>query len=305
MIVIRGPRSADARVLALGTFDGVHRGHRALLVHAVQYARENGVPLRVCTFDRHPMEVIRPGSQPELLSTIPERARRMHRLGVDEMELIPFTRKTAEMEPEAFLEQLRAAVRLRAVVAGWNYTFGKNGRGNAELLREDGARYGYDVLIEPPASLADGTVISSSLVRLKLKEGDAGAAAELLGYHYTMSGTVVNGKHQGRSIGFPTANIEPWTKKVLPGYGVYACLLETGDETMPALVNIGVQPTMPSGQVTVEAHALQGERELYGRKVRLTLLEMLREEKRFDSPEELKKQIERDREEAFRLFDMA
>ena len=157
----------------------------------------------------------------------------------------------------------------------------------------------------PAETLGDGTAISSSLVRQKLKEGRIGEAVKLLGYDYMITGTVTQGKQKGRQLGFPTANIEPWKRKALPKYGVYTCLLETEGNTLPAVTNIGVQPTMPSGFVTVEAHILESCPVVYGQKVRLTPLTMLREEKRFDSPETLKKQIEKDRDEALKLFDMA
>lgn len=305
MRVIRDTSPVGDRVVALGTFDGVHRGHRSLIHSAKRIATENGIPLRVCTFDRHPLEVIRPKNPPELLSTIPEKAAQMCRLGADEMELIRFDREMADLEPEMFLKRLRHMMNLRAVVAGWNYTFGRMGRGNAELLKEDGDLHGYRVMIVPPETLEDGTAISSSIIRQKLKDGRIAEAGDLLGYEYTITGTVGQGKHQGRMLGFPTANIEPWKRKALPRYGVYTCLIETASDTMPAVANIGLQPTLPSGRVTVEAHILEACPALYGQKVRLTPLAMLREEKRFDSPESLRIQIEKDRDEAMRMFGMA
>ena len=305
MRIIRRNDAAGSRVIALGTFDGVHRGHRRLIIAARSLANEMGVPLRVCTFDRHPLEILRPENPPELLSTTPEKAAEMCRLGVDEMELFPFNRETAGMDPETFLDSLREKMDVRGVVAGWNYSFGRKGRGNAELLKADGEAYGYRTLIVPPETQADGRAISSSLIRQMLKEGLLDEATALLGHDYTLTGTVSQGKHEGRKLGFPTANIEPWKRKALPQYGVYTCLLETVAETLPAVCNIGLQPTLPSGKVTVEAHALLESPALYGQKVRLTLLKMLRKETHFDSPQMLAAQIEKDREEALRLFNMA
>ena len=305
MQVLQRPHKAGERVVALGMFDGVHRGHRTLLLNAKRLSDEMGVPLRVCTFNRHPLEIIRPENPPEMISTIPEKASLLYGIGVDEMELIPFDQSTADMEPEVFLDRMRSFLDVRAVVAGWNYSFGRKGRGTAELLKADGEKHGYKVIIEPPAMLEDGTVISSTLIRQNLKEGKTERAAELLGYQYSLTGTVAEGKHQGHGLGFPTANIEPWKRKVLPKYGVYTGLLETENDTLPAVVNIGMQPTMPSGKVTVEAHILTESPELYGQKVRLTLLKMLREERKFDSPQDLTAQIERDRNEAMQLFNMA
>lgn len=305
MLVIQKTGPAGARVAALGTFDGVHTAHQALLTSAKELANDLHVPLRVCTFNRHPLDVLRPNNPPELLSTIPEKALEMFRNGVDEMELMRFDHTTAEIEPEAFLEKLRSNMTLRAVVAGWNYTFGRKGRGNAELLYEDGKKHGYRVLIVPPRTLKDGTVISSSLVRQKLKEGKMEEAAQLLGRDYTLTGKVAQGKHQGKLLGFPTANIVPWKRKALPKYGVYTCVMSTENTQMPAVANIGIQPTLPSGKVTVEAHVLQGNPDLYGQRVRIKLLKMIREEKRFQSYEALKEQIMKDREEALNLFNMA
>lgn len=305
MRVIQKPQNAGERVVALGTFDGVHRGHRALLLTAKQLADELNVPLRVCTFNRHPLEILRPDNPPVMLSTIPEKASQLFSAGVDETELIPFDRSVADLEPEQFLERMHSMIMVRGIVAGWNYSFGKNGRGNADLLREDGEKHGYKVIIVPPTTLEDGTVISSSLVRRSLQDGDMQKVSELLGYTYSLTGTVAQGKHQGHKLGFPTANIEPWKRKALPKFGVYTGMLETDTEMLPAVVNIGIQPTIPSGKVTVEAHILTESPELYGQKVRLSLLKMLRPERRFDSVEELTRQIEQDREEALRLFHMA
>lgn len=305
MRVIRIPRPAGKRVIALGMFDGVHKGHKALIRTATEISRENGIRLRVCTFDRHPLELLQPDHPPELLSTVPEKAREMCRIGVDEMELIRFNRRMAETEPEEFLAMLRSNTDIYAVVAGWNYSFGYRGRGDADMLCRNGKAFGYRVVIVPPAKMEDGTVISSSLIRQKLHEGRTDEAAKLLGYSYTLTGNVVNGKHQGRKLGFPTANIEPWNRKALPKFGVYTCQAETDGKILPAIVNIGVQPTMPSGKVTVEAHILKEIPELYGSKIRLTLLTMLREERKFNTPEELRNQIQNDRNEAKRLFDMA
>ena len=304
MRVIRATEKAGERVVALGTFDGVHIGHRALLRTAKRYAEENGIPLRVYTFDRHPLEVIAPGHAPKILTTLPEKASKMCRLGVDEIQLVTFDRKMADMEPETFLERLRECMQIRAVVAGWNYTFGRKALGDADMLRADGKKHGYDVLIEQPITRADGTAVSSTLVREELQAGNMDEVDTLMRGPYTLTGTVVEGKHEGHRLGFPTANIAYPEKKELPAFGVYTCLIETAEDVYAGIVNIGVQPTLPSGKVTAEAHALTGNPELYGRKVRLTVMERLREEQRFDSVDLLKQQIQQDRERALRLFGM-
>ena len=302
MRIIRKPEKAGARVIALGTFDGVHLGHQALLQTAKQYAAEHGIPLRVYTFDRHPLDVIAPGHAPKILTTLPEKAARLCRMGVDEMQLAVFDRHMADMEPEAFLTLLRRDTDERAVVAGWNYTFGRKAGGTAEMLKQDGETFGYDVLIEQPITRKDGAVVSSTLIREEIQAGNLKEAEKLMGAPYTVSGTVEEGKHEGRKLGFPTANIACPPRKALPAFGVYTCLMETEEERFAGIVNIGLQPTIPSGKVTVEAHALEGTPELYGRKVRLTLIERLRPEHKFASAEALKEQISLDIKRAAELF---
>ena len=305
MRVIWQGQAEAPRVVALGTFDGVHRGHRELLETGLRFAREEGCLLRACTFDRHPLEIVRPESAPRMLTTIPEKAALMARIGVDEMLLIHFDRHTADMEPEAFLAMLRNTTDLRAVTAGWNYTFGRRGRGDADMLLADGKKHGYQVLIQPPVTAADGSILSSSTIRDQLETGNIPRAEEMLGHGYQLSGRVGEGKHIGRRIGVPTANINVWHMKQLPAYGVYPCFMETAESVYRAVANIGLQPTLPSGKVTVEAHVLEESPELYGQAVRLTIGPRIRPEVKFSSPEELTEQIARDRESALKWFGMA
>ncbi len=295
MKIIRNSEPAGPRVIALGTFDGVHLGHRELIRRGKELALEEGVPLRVYTFDRHPLEILRPEAAPGRLQTPEEQAERMAEYGVDELRVLAFTRETAETEPGDFLRGLREECRLRAVTAGWNYTFGRGGRGTAELLREDAEAHGYRAVIVPAVRTREGEIISSSAVREKLRRGDVGGAEEMLGFPYRISGTVVSGKHQGTRIGFPTANIRTGENKLLPAWGVYACELESEGQRWNAVVNIGCQPTIPSGQMTVEAHALGAEVDLYGKRAAVVLRKFLRPERRFSSVGELTAQIARDR----------
>ena len=291
-------------VIALGMFDGVHLGHQELIRQGRRLAEQTGARLRVCTFDRHPLEIIRPEAAPLLLSPGEEQAELMEALGADELSVLPFTEETARTEPEDFLASLRAGGGLRAVVAGWNYSFGRGGLGNAELLRQDGERYGYRTLIVPPVRNGQGEIISSSAVREKLTAGDLDGASGMLGRPYAIRGTVVSGKHEGTRIGFPTANIQADARKQMPAYGVYACTLVSGNNRWEAVVNIGTQPTLPSGQVTVEAHALRGGTDLYGKQARAELLKYLRPEQKFRTVEELTEQIRRDKTEAEEYFKM-
>ena len=296
MKVIWNREPEGERVLALGTFDGVHRGHQALLEEGKRYAQEHEILLRAYSFDRHPLEMLRPESAPKLLTTLPEKAALMKKYGADELQLLRFTREMAEMEPMDFLCMLREQVKLRAVVAGWNYTFGRGGTGNAALLRLDGNKYGYDVIIVPPVMTDDGEPISSTLIRRHLQEGHMEEAEALMGHPYELRGRVTGGKHMGHRIGVPTANVRINPRKQLPAFGVYPCRMITKEGECPAAVNIGIQPTLPSGRVTVEAHALDGEPDLYGRFVRLIPGNRIRPEQKFESAEALKEQIRKDQE---------
>ena len=302
MTVIRGQEPAGERVLALGTFDGVHRGHQALLNAGKRYALTHGILLRACSFDRHPLEVLKPEAAPKLITTEAEKEELMAQYGADELQLLEFTRETADIPPEAFLQMLRGTVRLKAVVAGWNYTFGRGGKGSAELLEKDGREYGYDVMIIPPVMTDGGEAVSSTLVRRQLQEGQIEEAGKLMGHPYEMRGKVTDGKHMGRRIGVPTANVQTDERKQLPAFGVYPCRMITEAGETAAVVNIGVQPTLPSGKVTVEAHVLDGEPELYGQDVTLIPGSRIRAERRFESAEALAEQIRKDRETAWAWY---
>lgn len=301
MRLVRDPVDMGSCVLVLGMFDGVHRGHQALLMTGHELAARYGVPLYVCTFDPHPLQVLRPGNAPMLLTTLPERAQLMATFGVDALCVHTFTRKVAAQEPEAFLDQLERVYRPVAIVAGFNYSFGARGRGNGDMLQAWGAAHDCEIAIVPKVEIG-GDSVSSTRIRGLLKDGDVRGAARLLGHGYTLSGSVVNGKRIGRTIGYPTANVSIPAGKALPAYGVYACWLEDGEGAHAAVVNIGRHPTLPEGAVTVEAHVLDHSLNLYGRKVRLTLLHFQRPERTFADVDALKKQITQDAEDARAWF---
>ena len=296
-IFSEAPDRRERRVLVLGTFDGVHRGHQVLLAAGKLLAEDTGSRLMVCTFEPHPLAVLRPKEAPGLLTTWVEKTEKMAALGVDEIRKMAFTQAMADMAPENFLELLRQESLVIGIVAGWNYSFGKSGAGTADTLISDGKVHDYRVVIVPPVRTAE-EIISSSAIRRKLMVGDLIGAKEMLGEEYTLRGPVEGGKHLGTKLGAATANIHTEEQKQLPAYGVYACRMAWEDEWRKAVVNIGFQPTLPSGRVTVEAHALEEVPNLYGREVRLRLVQYLRPEVRFDSPEALMSQIRRDGKEA-------
>lgn len=291
MRILRDPMSLPSCVLALGTFDGVHRGHQALLMRGGELAQAKGCPLVACTFAPHPLRVLRPEAAPPLLTTLPERAALMAAYGVDTLCVTTFTRARADQSPEAYMAELERVFHPTAVVCGYNFSFGQGGRGHGETLRDAG----FETVVVPEVTM-DGAGVSSSRVRQALQAGDLSLATRLMGHAYTLTGRVADGKHIGRTMGFPTANVTVSRDKALPAFGVYACWLETSAGYYPAVVNVGRHPTLPEGSVTVEAYALDASLSLYGQRVRLTFLKFQRPEQVFDGIDALQAQIARDTE---------
>ena len=288
-------------VVVLGMFDGVHKGHRQLLETARAFARRDHLPVYVLTFQRHPLQVLRPQIAPPMLTTLPQRARLMACAGVDALFALPFTLSTANESPEDFLTWLIATFSPRHLVAGFNYSFGKGGRGDGAMLSAWGERWGYETHIVPPVTYA-GENISSSRIRKLIQQGEMALANFLLGSPYALSGRVEQGKHVGRTMGFPTANLPLPKERVIPAYGVYAAWLHVEGKRYPAVLNVGRHPTLPEGSATIEAHVMGETVNLYGKKVRIEFLNFQRGEKRFESVEALKAQIAQDKQEALAWF---
>lgn len=295
MRMVRDPVQLAPCVLVLGMFDGVHRGHQALLTRGGELADAADQPLAVCTYDPHPMRVLRPDNPPPMLTTLPEKAALMAAFGVDDLCVTAFTREKADQPPEAYLAELARVYRPSTVVCGYNFSFGRGGRGDPAMLRDYGEKHGFRVAVVPEVTL-EGATVSSTRIRRLLREGALAQATRLMGHAYTLTGRVEGGKHIGRTMGFPTANVTPPPDKVLPAFGVYACWLEAGGRFYPAVVNVGRHPTLPEGPVTVEAYALDTSLSLYDQKVRLTFLWFQRPERRFDGVDDLRAQIARDAE---------
>jgi len=297
MRIVRGlesfPPDAAPSAIALGVFDGVHLGHRAILGTAVTRARAAGIDALACTFDRHPGDVLQPGRAPAIITTLDDRLALIAETGVDGVVVLEFTRELAAIEPEAFVKDiLLGRLRARDIVVGFNHRFGRGARGDARLLESLAARLGFQAHEVPPL-LVDGVPVSSSEIRTALQRGDAAAAARFLGRPYAIAGSVTVGAGRGRSLGFPTANIEP-DRPLLVARGVYRGRLEADARRHPCVVNVGVRPTFGETTLAVEAHLLDFTGDLYGRPVRLDFLDRLRDEMRFGSVDELRAQIARD-----------
>lgn len=273
-----------ARRVAVGTFDGVHLGHREVIEGADT----------VLTFDPHPLQVVHPEATPKLLDSFPIKRDLIASLGVEELVVIPFDREFAARSHDEFVEDvLIARLGAERVAVGENFRFGRAARGDAEYLRSrDEFETRVVSLIE-----VDGETVSSSHIRALVAAGDVGAATRFLGAPFALEGEVVSGDRRGRELGMPTANLVPDDRVVIPGHGVYAATVDG----RPAAVNVGVRPTFETGRgVLVEAHLIDFEADLYGQTIRITFLERLRGERRFDSIEGLVEQMRADVEQARR-----
>ena len=266
------------RKVAIGTFDGVHLGHRAVI---------KGMDT-VLTFEPHPLAVVAPHAQPKLIQTFGLKRDLIEGLGVDDLVVIPFNRSFAEHSAEEFVEEVLIK-RLNAshVAVGENFRFGKGAKGDADFLR---SRPEFETRVVPLVEVA-GETVSSSHIRGLVAAGDVASAAEFLGGPFLFEGEVVHGDKRGRELGMPTANLVPDDKLAVPGHGVYAGWAHGH----PAAINVGVRPTFQTGRgLLIEAYLLDFDGDLYGQTLRIAFLERLRGEKRFESVDELVAQMQRD-----------
>jgi riboflavin kinase/FMN adenylyltransferase len=287
-------------VVTIGVFDGVHLGHQQIIARAVEKAAALKVPSVVLTFDPHPIEVIRPGSHPPMLTGQRDKADLVEELGVDVFCVLPFTVDFMRLTAQEFVHQvLVERLHVSAVVVGENFRFGHGGKGTVASLTEDGRRCGFSV--DPfPLQGTSQTTWSSTYVRSCVAAGDIVAANEALGREHRISGVVVRGDQRGREIGFPTANLEPLPWSAVPADGIYAGRLVRGKEQLPAAISIGTNPTFAGAERRVEAYVLDFDGDLYGEHVGLSFTARLRDTLRFDGVDALVAQmaidVERTRE---------
>ena len=287
------------RALAIGTFDGVHAGHRATIERAVEIARERGLTSAVLTFDRHPLAVVDPRRAPQLLTALDERIRLIGELDPDELILLPFDGELAAMSAEAFCADLLVRVlRARVVVVGENSSFGAGGSGDAASLRACGDAHGYETVVLSLVT-EHGETISSTRARALLGAGRIEEVRRILGRPPAVVGSVAHGEGRGRTLGVPTANLSLSPETMRPGAGVYVARALVDGTWYRAAVSVGENPTFhaanePAAPATTEAFLLGFDGDLYGRQMRLDLLRRMRAERRFASVEELVAQMKRD-----------
>jgi riboflavin kinase/FMN adenylyltransferase len=288
-------------VLALGNFDGLHRGHLKIVERVRRGAAEQGGTAMAMTFDPHPPRVVRPDKAPPLLMTKSQRLEALQRSGIQCAAVVRFTHEMSQWDPETFVRTVLVEwLRVAKVWVGANFLFGHGRRGNFTLLRTLGQRYAFRADKIDPVRYKD-FVVSSTRIRRLVSEGRVDEAGALMGHPYYIDGTVIEGRRRGREIGFPTANMET-ANELVPPDGVYATTLIVDGVFHPALTNIGVRPTFGESARAIETHVLDFAGDLYGRHVRLVFVQRLREERRFADVDALRSQIEADRRRAGRLF---
>ena len=290
-------------VLALGNFDGLHRGHRKILDRLQRVALERRATSVVLTFDPHPPRVVRPDKAPALLMTKTQKLEALAQAGVDGAAIVRFTHELSQWDPEMFVRTVLVEwLRVAEVWVGANFLFGRDRSGNFSLLRTLGGRYGFKTEKIDPVRYKD-FVVSSTRIRRLVSEARVDEAAALLGHPYTIDGVVIRGDQRGRGMGFPTANLCT-DNELVPPHGVYATTAILDGIVRPSVTNIGTRPTVDSsGRTSIETHIFDLDRDLYGATLRLAFVQRLRDERTFESVEVLKTQIAADCARARVLFD--
>jgi len=290
-------------VLALGNFDGVHRGHRKILERMRRVAAEHGATSVVMTFDPHPPRVVRPDKAPPLLMTKAQKLEALADAGVQGAAIVRFTPELSRWDPELFVRTVLVDwLHVAEVWVGANFLFGHDRAGNFSMLRALGARYGFKTEKIDPVRYKE-FVVSSTRIRRLVGEGRVDEAGALLGHQYFIDGAILHGDHRGRTIGFPTANLCT-ENELLPPHGVYATTARVGSVVYPSVTNVGTRPTVDSsGRTTVETHVFDFDRDIYGESIRIGFVQRMRDERAFESLDALRMQIDADCRYARVLFD--
>jgi len=287
--------------VSVGVFDGLHRGHRAILERA--RARAGTGPTVVVSFDPHPDVVLAKRFQALApLTPLPEKRERLARMGIHRLEVLPFTRELASLSPEEFVQRhLVEPFAPSALVVGENFALGRGRAGNVERLRVVGRDLGFEVEAVPLEQV-DGAPVTSTRIRERLAEGRVAEAARLLGRRYSLEGRVVHGEGIGRTLGVPTANLRLHEEKLLPRFGIYTAWVRIGgeDRWRPGAMSLGVRPTFGGQATTLEVHLLDWDGDLYGRELEIELQDWMREERAFDGPEALIAAMQTDLDDARR-----
>lgn len=291
---------SEETVVTVGTFDGVHRGHQAVLDALVRDAAASRLTPLVVSFEPHPLEVLKPAAAPRLLSPAEERIEALAATGVCHVAMLPFTPTLALYTAEDFVDLvLRPRYRMRRLLIGYDHGFGRGRSGDVDTLKRLGASRGFAVDVVPPVMDRSGKPISSSGIRRAVSAGDLDTAAESLGRRYAVSGRVASGAKRGRLLGYPTLNIEsPSERKLVPPNGVYAVIVDARRGRFGGMMNLGPRPTFGDQAVSIEVHLFDVDDAFYGERVRVEFVARLRDTMRFPSPDVLVAQLARDERDA-------
>ncbi|TWW01462.1 bifunctional riboflavin kinase/FAD synthetase [Chitinophaga pinensis] len=289
-------------VITIGTFDGVHSGHRYIIQQLQETAAACDGETVIITFDPHPREVLQPGGPPvKLLTTLDEKIELLTKEGIDHLVIVPFTRAFSELSAQAYLEEfLIEKFNPHTIIIGYDHRFGHNREGGLELLEAEQNRYGFQ-LVEIPQQVVHDLSVSSTKIRKSLQEGNIQLANELLGYPYFVEGKVIHGDKMGRQLGFPTANIavsDP--RKLIPVEGIYAIRVYLDRQSTPlnGVMSIGTRPTFNGSDLRVEAHIFDFSKEIYDKVLRVELISYIRANQKFDNIDALVAQMHKDSQEA-------
>lgn len=286
-------------VLTVGTFDGVHQGHRTLIETVVKKAQEQNARSVIVTFDPHPREIITPGNPSvRLLTTLEERCELMTDIGVDLMVVIPFNRDFSLLSSEEFVEDVVFnKIGIKEFVIGYDHHFGRDREGTIETVKEMGTNLGFNAHVVSKKEVGETTVSSSKIRKMINEKGDVEEAAKLLGRFYILNGTVVHGNKRGKGLGFPTANIKPdHQRKVVPKVGVYAVKVRINGQIFNGMMNVGIRPTFSEGyERTLEVHIFDFSDEIYGKPIQVRFITRIRDEIKFEGKEQLIQQLNKDK----------
>ncbi len=292
-------------VVTIGTFDGIHLGHQKLIEHLAEKKKRFGGTAVLATFEPHPRLVLNNHANSiGLLTTLEEKILILQDFPIDAMVVIPFSKKLAELSGETFIKKiLIQKIAPKDIVIGYDHAFGKNRSGNVETLRKMGAEYGFSLNVVEPVSL-NGQIIKSTAIRQTLAAGNVVQAQIFLGRSYSLTGTVVKGEGRGKMSLFPTANLHIWhPQKLIPANGVYLVLVHWFGRPFQGIANIGMRPTFSEKNRSIEVHLFDFNENIYGQQLQIQFLKRLRDEKKFDSVEALRAQIQQNIQEAKKYFD--
>jgi riboflavin kinase / FMN adenylyltransferase len=297
---------AAGTIVTVGTFDGVHRGHKSVLDALSTVAMERGAPSLLVTFDPHPLRILRPSAAPQLLTTPSEKIEILAQTPVDRVAFLRFTPELARLTPRSFVADLLIArFGMRHLVIGYDHGFGRDRSGGATTLRTIAGEMGFDIDVVPPVQANGDEAVSSSRIRRVLHAGDVAQAERALGRPYSLVGTVVRGAGHGHRLGFPTANLDVGNPdKLLPHEGIYAVRAALGHHFADGVLHLGPRPTFAGLPPSVELHLFDFDGDLYGRRIRVEFHERIRDIARFDSADALVHAMEADCSEARRLLSL-